>query len=618
MNWTGGRLFRHSFKNKSTRKAREKLHFAKVRRSANKSQRGTLSPFRVPVPAPSATALNGQLEALSWHGGHGEGRARNDDANPYREKRGCLRASPKRSRQQSPFNGSHRFSDSKNSSNRPTEQASSGPPGCQPENLEDVRQKLLQRNDWANLSTSRPLNVQFTTEEERYNYGRRRPLTKADQRRIVAPEKRRAPIVPGREWSLKRRKRREAGDDTSTLPNIDDISIRINQQKLSWLPERLRSESQAASKVSSESMLLDQEEQGESNRAESSAVIADPRSTGSTDVFRYANDDLLTACEAVGSGTERTPVNRSSFEHSQLPELNRCGSFTRDGYRTKYVPPSNGYASASGAARSPAHLPPDTPPLRSEAQTMRPLETQRGSLLSQRKIPRREVPETPVGAEIPPVPTETPVRTFFGQKVEESPTNFLDEDEIWKRLIFKPRRDEIEMDDKLRPCLFKSKETADLGDMSSIHEDESNHIINLAANLNSPTNSETFQTAANTSLNWVPSPEKGDNACSETDFLSQCSPMEGYIDEFLSDISMHNNATNSNQSLELSSPEATTQRRRSFQDIERVEETPCIDPEWLTPRYYRTESSPDPLSLAVNDFASAPSFISSNIHAMRY
>lgn len=480
---------------------------------------------------------------------------------------------------------------------RPKEPTLPGSPDRQVRSLEDIRRKLLQKNDWANLSTSRPLNVHFTTEEERYNYGRRRPLTKADQERLAAPEKRRAPMIQRRDWSLKRLKRREAGDDTSTLPNIDDISIRINEQKLPWLSSRLPSESHVPSQVSSELMLLDQEEEGEDRVANVSSVFGNPRKSKRTDVFAYSSTEPIPTDELKMTTFSGTP---------QFPILNRCGSFARDGYTTSYIPPRVEDASSSSVVPSSVELPPNALHIGRELRTMRPQGNHQRAL--------RETLVRPLEGTPPAIATGKPRRIFFGQPVDESANDFPDEDEIWKRLVFRPRKHASEIDEKPETRLFVRKETATRRDTSSIpevREFEPGGNPDAGSNY-SPTNSGTFQTAANTSLNWAPSFKEDSIDCSETDFLSQYSPMEGCIDEFLSDISMHNNATKSNPSDQLSSPVATFQKQTSPQETNNAGEPSCIDPKWLRPRFYPAESSSGPLSLRVNDAATESSFFSNS------
>ncbi|WEW58398.1 hypothetical protein PRK78_003866 [Emydomyces testavorans] len=608
MNWTGGRLSRHSFKDKHTRRAREKLHFAKVRRLASRNRKEDLSPIRIPRSTPDVVEISGA--PLIRHGNkkNGESGFRNADKNQYLQKKDNLRDGWKRPGQQTSIGNSNKVSSDGNTL---------GSLKLPAENLEDIRRKLLQKSDWAHLSASRPLNLHFITEEERYNYGRRRPLTQADQKRLAAPEKRRAPVFQSYQWSSKRRKRGEPRDDASTQPNLDDISIRIDEQKLASLTPRLRSDSQVMSQISSEPMLLDREEGNEGNIKRSTSIFAKLRSNGTVNIFGTPDNGFSTPCDFGGSQRKQTPTCPTVFKQSDLPMLNRHGAFTTHGHQTMYIPPGLEDVTVLDASEysNPTGLSPHIPVLGDKSRMERPVNTQEASSYDPgAKISKKNKLGTPIEAHSHPIPSESPRRaTFFGQTIEESPKDFPSADEIWKRLIFKPRDDNIDRREELGPSFFMEKEAGDIKDISSLHEADT--LGNIITN-DSLTDMETFPTAANTSLNWTPSSKNCRMVPSETDFLSQFSPMGGYIDEFLGDMSMHNNATKTNKSVHLSSPETRFRDWHGFRHMEHIDEAPCSDFAWSSDP--PAQSVRDPRSLGMNVPASPQSFASRSINNPGY
>jgi len=94
-----------------------------------------------------------------------------------------------------------------------------------------------------------------------------------------------------------------------------------------------------------------------------------------------------------------------------------------------------------------------------------------------------------------------------------------------------------------------------IGADSSIHtESNDNQFLNIAEA--SSITGATVQTAENTYLNNYHSPRPSSENCvsvSETDFLSQLSPMGGYIDEGLCQMSVYNNPARTVQSVSSTS-----------------------------------------------------------------
>nr|KMM66473.1 hypothetical protein CPAG_02812 [Coccidioides posadasii RMSCC 3488] len=557
MNWTGGRLFRHSFKDKSTLKAREKLHFAKARRLAFKGRRAALSPLRISGSAlelqgaigPSTIKFKGKGTGLEYSKSTDNGQYFKGDENPE---------PPLKTRSHQPPNG-HFNKPPRSRGGQFLEESLLRSPTARDESIEAIRRRLLQKNDWAGLSISRPLNVHFTTEEERYNCGRRRPLTEADRERLTLAGKQRVPIFRSYEWPSKKRKKQNRDDDSSTAQNLDAISIRINEQKMVPLTPRLRTESHFLSQASSESMLLDTEEAIEGYDFESSSIIVNPRSSGNLDVFwNQGNDDLSAIqtqeTEELGQGATRLP----SSELSRLPVLDRNGTFTAHGHQTKYIPPG----SRDFVILNERHL--------------KAVETSSGVAGCGRKaligeltgkhnnppfykgyeMPKGHIADSYMERQMHPSLAKPSRSVFFGQTVEERADDFPNADEIWKRLVFGPKTERTRASEKLDSPFFASRKPIGIEDTSSISEaGESKDNITVPGEAS--TTSDTSKIAINTSINCAASVvADGQFMPSETDFLSQFSPKGGYIEEFLGGMSTYNNDASPNQSIYLTSPEA--------------------------------------------------------------
>ncbi|EEP75364.1 predicted protein [Uncinocarpus reesii 1704] len=580
MNWTGGKLFRHSFKDKNTLKARERLHFAKVKRLAHKNRREVASPSRLPGSTPvfaQRQQENGHSEPI--------------DHSPYFGTQ--ARITSKKHKPQSHTRHLNALSPTKEDSHLFSEINTL--PSSQTDKLDDLRRRLLQKSDWASISISRPLNVHFTTEEERYNYGRRRPLTNADRQRLVSTEKRRAPIFQPYGWPSKGRKKRGMEDDVSTQPNIDDISIRIHEHKVTELTPRLPSVSHVGSRLSSESMLLDREESFDGDMMDSSSILVNPRSSGTLGTLGLQDSSTLPAARnpMLHEG-EQTHIDDSS---AKFPVLNRQGLFATHGYQTRYIPP---IADSAGPWQysTQEEFPFDIPGLEMKSPVEEPMREQNNSFFNERnEISSATKSDNRIGRRLSANPAKSPRRVFFGQRVEEKPNDYPNADDIWKRLIFKQRDETNKPNEMLITDLYndfyKRRNTVDVEDTSSINESKGlDDNINIATDVS--VNSEVFPTAENTPLHCAASPGDGEEVPSETDFLSQFSPMEGYIDEYLSVMSMHNNAAKSNNSICLASPEGNFSNHDSLEASGTPDQAPGFSHERVT-RFPAT-SSLDPSS----------------------
>ncbi|PLB40678.1 uncharacterized protein BDW47DRAFT_100638 [Aspergillus candidus] len=110
-----------------------------------------------------------------------------------------------------------------------------------------LKQQLLQKSDWAAVSAARPLQISFAPAEETGRFGKRRRLTDSDRKRLRSHQSR-----PG-ETHVVWKSRQE--DNLSDAGTINKLDIRFNGQR----PHAGRMSSQLADKglASSQPMLLD-------------------------------------------------------------------------------------------------------------------------------------------------------------------------------------------------------------------------------------------------------------------------------------------------------------------------------------------------------------------------
>ncbi|KAE8150237.1 hypothetical protein BDV25DRAFT_140006 [Aspergillus avenaceus] len=74
-----------------------------------------------------------------------------------------------------------------NNNNNNNKQVQPLPTQNPPTNLATLKRKLLETPDWASISAARPAKITFTTAEELAQFGKRRKLTDADRARLNAP-----------------------------------------------------------------------------------------------------------------------------------------------------------------------------------------------------------------------------------------------------------------------------------------------------------------------------------------------------------------------------------------------------------------------------------------------
>lgn len=149
--------------------------------------------------------------------------------------------------------------------------------------------------------------------------------------------------------------------------------------------------------------------------------------------------------------------------------------------------------------------------------------------------------------------------TIFGQRLHERATHIPRKEDSWMKFIFEPEIGNKDLqshhlDTGIARGKYKTKSKGqDLGTDSSILEETTRrHAGNVETSSNAKS---TGKTSANTSLNdGIPSATNVEFA-SETDFLSNLSPMEGFLDENLAHISVYNNAP---RTVRSPSPLSTT------------------------------------------------------------
>ncbi|KKK19834.1 hypothetical protein AOCH_006249 [Aspergillus ochraceoroseus] len=208
MNWTGGRLRRHSETNTKTRK-----------QVFGKSSSGLKAPHHI-------TLFNN----LSKAGGHDQKkrkliqRSNHDDIDQQ--------SSPRS--QPSPNSALPIGTD------RPSQTSN---------NLDYLRRQLLETADWGAVAAARPLRMSFTPTEEIERFGKRRKLTTGDRQRLRVPTKPHFKV------------QKELSSEWGTL---DDLEIRINKQPLG-VRAKDKDEESHLKNISSQSMLLDHEESACSN-----------------------------------------------------------------------------------------------------------------------------------------------------------------------------------------------------------------------------------------------------------------------------------------------------------------------------------------------------------------
>ncbi|KAI9040705.1 uncharacterized protein KD926_007786 [Aspergillus affinis] len=217
MNWTGGRLHRHS-NNSHNANSKNRIKNSQQFRSKITKDSNWIPFSRFPNSTVAGELTEGQVEIRDYDPTQeSSARLSHLQSHPYE-------CPPLESFQQS----------------QPVSR------------LDSIKHQLLNTRDWAAVAVSKPLEVAFTRTEEIERFGKRRKLTDADRRRLADAEN----IVS----RIERPFRKTWGDkDTaSEMRTIKNLNIRINGRKVP--AESLPSESSSLqANESSQSMLLGHE-----------------------------------------------------------------------------------------------------------------------------------------------------------------------------------------------------------------------------------------------------------------------------------------------------------------------------------------------------------------------
>ncbi|KAI9934363.1 hypothetical protein ASPWEDRAFT_181493 [Aspergillus wentii DTO 134E9] len=195
MNWTGGRLQRHSNTKPGTLARVQKQNFAKSRSRASKGP-AHASPFKDFA----------QFKDLNNASARRPQDSRALEGDTYNEPSSRTRDVP----------------NNQPSTDKPPPSSSIGP-SQHSTRLDCIKQQLLETSDWAGLAATRPLKMAFTSATELEGFGKRRKLTEADRRRLASSSSR--SVLPP-EIGLFRGKHRDYA--SSGIETVEDIDIRIN------------------------------------------------------------------------------------------------------------------------------------------------------------------------------------------------------------------------------------------------------------------------------------------------------------------------------------------------------------------------------------------------------
>ena len=250
MNWTGGKLHRHSKANADDVAKRQKQYFAKARQR--------LASNRAPhVPSDIQEAADLNLSLKHFELGSPSRRKASHSTVLSRGQSDCRQSLNENN--PSSKSSQLRADSTKRHDHQPSRPGGSPEPLLRQRTLDDVKQKLLRHKDWSDLSALKPLRLKFRSADEIANIARRRKITSEDKSRQQRGfEHERLPTT-FRNWSHQR-----------PMPESEDISIRVGSN-IHQSPPTFITVSQQPSKqtntgtqakrqeASPESMLLDQE-----------------------------------------------------------------------------------------------------------------------------------------------------------------------------------------------------------------------------------------------------------------------------------------------------------------------------------------------------------------------
>lgn len=475
------------------------------------------------------------------------------------------------------------------------------PISTEPRTLEDVKKNLLKRSDWLAISATRPLQMDFPSAEQLANVAKRRRISEEDKARQKY----------GHQQGQGRRDSRLWIQDNH--PKFKDVSIRIGSNIHQSQPTIIATPSRPGklSQASSESMLLDKESLF---RGETTGLIEGK--LGDTGSHSRSQQKLPQQSEDVKKSDEGKLICDADFD-SFLPTLDKfrgCEAFreveqksasilARDKSQSQSTYPSSppvnrdaGKLESGPVQTSQSPETPGGPPLHTiqashshsnnqhleqlantsihghnewnstlDAYPRRVFTLEHQAQISpvwpaahrsqKRKrqssppvLPKENARYTPrsIYTVIGPVHQSTVTETGLNKQAGSQQDN-----ETWMKFVLGNEYEEIHQSfqfatHKEHP-IFNPKR-------QHIESERGSDLSTLTwtTGRGSNTTSKTFNTGRNATLHTGQDPASV--LPSETDFISQLSPMEGVIDNHLHNPSVHNNAAMTERSFVSAPP----------------------------------------------------------------
>ncbi|KAI9812866.1 MAG: hypothetical protein M1827_004384 [Pycnora praestabilis] len=271
MNWTGGRLTRHSRNGGSASINLQKQHFARARtklqNGSHQSSPLKWSPFEKLEAEPLQGMVHYQDNASSEWRNKSPKRQKTlseySSTAPLAERLNTLlprQSAAYRQQQRGRVDTEQVLYHASQQPQKTTFTSQQLNPGAASYPLEQERKRLLCQPDWVGLAIARPAKLRFPASNDREKIGKRRKTTSDDRAR------RNAPAQPSYNPFGERILVQQPTDTVSTLFKEQNISIRIGEQhhgsqgSSHWSGIR-ESSADLRARMSSEAMLLDLEEE---------------------------------------------------------------------------------------------------------------------------------------------------------------------------------------------------------------------------------------------------------------------------------------------------------------------------------------------------------------------
>ncbi|KAF2816955.1 uncharacterized protein BDZ99DRAFT_5323 [Mytilinidion resinicola] len=200
MNWTGGRLQRHSKNAGGGVASRQKQHFAKIRSQLQNGLHPGQLPFRPSFFPDDGASLGSRLppftDRTSRHVGHSRKHKRRAHRNLASVDRDIVEAEHSNTNvSQSASHVSNAVDGDSAEKGKMKMKRRSAHTLLEDDRLEASRKRLLERRDWLGLQSSRPVHMKFRTRAEKDKIGKRRMIVGASSRGH-APKDTRNPMLP--------------------------------------------------------------------------------------------------------------------------------------------------------------------------------------------------------------------------------------------------------------------------------------------------------------------------------------------------------------------------------------------------------------------------------------